>query len=151
MEELDLLKEKWIKRKTLLFESIDLNKLETIKKEESKDSQKNLLKEYLESLTLSVPIKEKGKTGESNRLIISKNYSYKIEESTDIIIVVKNRNMEFEINGNKLYKVVNTRYNASQIISRLMTGDLYRCLMILETTDINKYGNFLEYSKRITI
>ena len=59
--------------------------------------------------------------------------------------------MEFEIDGNKLYKVVNIRYNASQIISRLMTGDLYQCIMILETSDINKYSNFLDYSKRITI
>mgnify|MGYP000715460395 CR=1 FL=1 len=32
-----------------------------------------------------------------------------------------------------------------------MTGDLYHCLMILETPDVSKYGNFLEYSKRITL
>lgn len=59
--------------------------------------------------------------------------------------------MTFEISESKLYKVVNIRYNSSQIISRLMTGDLYQCLMILETQDIRKYDAFLEYSKRIAI
>ena len=59
--------------------------------------------------------------------------------------------MAFEICESKLYKVVNIRYNPSQIVSRLMTGDLYQCLMILETSDISKYGSFLEYAKRITL
>jgi HD superfamily phosphohydrolase len=149
MEELDLLKEKWIKRKTLLLENIDTRVVAEIKEVESKEDQRRLLKEYLEGLTLTVSIKEKGKTGESNKLLLSENFSYEIEE--DGAVTIKNRNMDFEINGSKLYKVVNIRYNTSQIISRLMTGDLYQCLMILETPDVSKYGNFLEYSKRITL
>lgn len=149
MEELDLLKEKWLKRKTLLLENIDAKVVAEIKGEESKEEQRILLKEYLESLTLTVSIKEKGKTGESNKLLLSENFSYEIEE--DGTATIKNRNMDFEISGSKLYKVVNIRYNTSQIISRLMTGDLYQCLMILETPDVSKYGNFLEYSKRITL
>ena len=149
MEELDLLKEKWLKRKTLLLENVDANVVAEIKGEESKEEQRSLLKEYLEGLTLTVSIKEKGKTGESNKLLLSENFSYEIEE--DGTATIKNRNMDFEISGSKLYKVVNIRYNTSQIISRLMTGDLYQCLMILETPDVNKYGNFLEYSKRITL
>lgn len=149
IEELDLLKEKWLKRKTLLFESIDIREVDRIKGVESKEEQRRLLKEYLDGLTLTVSIKEKGKTGESNKLLLSENFSYKIEE--DGSVTIKNRNMDFEINGSKLYKVVNIRYNTSQIISRLMTGDLYQCLMILETLDVSKYGNFLEYSKRITL
>lgn len=149
MEELDLLKEKWLKRKTLLFENVDTRIVAEIKGVESKEEQRHLLKEYLEGLTLTVSIKEKGKTGESNKLLLSENFSYEIEE--DGAVTIKNRNMDFEINGSKLYKVVNIRYNTSQIISRLMTGDLYQCLMILETPDVSKYGNFLEYSKRITL
>lgn len=149
MEELDLLKEKWLKRKTLLLENIDAKVVAEIEGEESKEEQRILLKEYLEGLTLTVSIKEKGKTGESNKLLLSENFSYEIEE--DGTATIKNRNMDFEISGSKLYKVVNIRYNTSQIISRLMTGDLYQCLMILETPDVSKYGNFLEYSKRITL
>ena len=149
MEELDLLKEKWLKRKTLLLENVDAKVMAEIKGEESKEEQRSLLKEYLEGLTLTVSIKEKGKTGESKKLLLSENFSYEIEE--DGTATIKNRNMDFEISGSKLYKVVNIRYNTSQIISRLMTGDLYQCLMILETPDVSKYGNFLEYSKRITL
>lgn len=149
MEELDLLKEKWLKRKTLLLENVDAKVVAEIKGVESKEEQRSLLKEYLEGLTLTVSIKEKGKTGESNKLLLSENFSYEIEE--DGTVTIKNRNMDFEISGSKLYKVVNIRYNTSQIISRLMTGDLYQCLMILETPDVSKYGNFLEYSKRITL
>lgn len=149
MEELDLLKETWLKRKTLLLENIDTREVSKIKGIESEEEQKSLLKEYLEKLTLAVSIKEKGRTGESNKLLLSENFSYAIEENGSITI--KNRNMDFEISGSKLYKVVNIRYNTSQIISRLMTGDLYQCLMILETPDVSKYGNFLEYSKRIAL
>ncbi len=149
MEELALLKEKWLKRKTVLLENIDTRIVAEIKEVESKEEQRYLLKKYLEGLTLTVPIKEKGKTGESNKLLLSENFSYEIEE--DGAVTIKNRNMDFEINDSKLYKVVNIRYNTSQIISRLMTGDLYQCLMILETPDVSKYGNFLEYSKRIIL
>lgn len=149
MEELNLLKEKWLKRKTLLYENIDIKIVDKIKKEEPKELQKSLLKNYIEDLILTVKIKEKGKTGESDRLLLSDNFSYNIEN--DGTISIKNRNMNFEIDKSKLYKVVNIRYNTSQIISRLMTGDLYQCLMILETTDVNKYGNFLDYEKRITL
>ena len=149
MEELDQLKEVWLKRKTLLFENIDARVMAEIKEVESKEEQRILLKKYLEGLTLMVPIKEKGKTGESNKLLLSENFSCNIQG--DGPVTIKNRNMNFEIDESKLYKVVNIRYNTSQIISRLMTGDLYHCLMILETPDVSKYGNFLEYSKRITL
>ena len=149
MEELNQLKETWLKRKTLLLENIDTGVVNKIRETEPEDSQRLLLKDYLESLILSVPIKEKGKTGQSNKIALSPNFSYKFEENG--AVTIENRNMTFEISGSKLYKVVNIRYNSSQIISRLMTGDLYQCLMILETQDISKYGAFLEYSKRIAI
>ena len=149
MEELNMLKETWLKRKTLLLESNDLLALSSIKYIESKEEQRVLLKRYIEDLSLMVPIKEKGKTGESNKLLLSENYSFEIEENG--VITIKNRNMYFEINKNRLYKVVNTRYNTSQIVSRLMTGDLYQCVAIMETQDISKYNSFLEYSKRITL
>lgn len=149
MEELDRLKEVWLDHKILLLGNIDTSVVNKIIRIESNEKQKSLLKEYLESLSLIVPIKEKGKTGESHKLLLSKNFSYNIEKNG--IITIINRNMEFEINENRLYKVVNIRYNPSQIVSRLMTGDLYQCLMILETTDIGKYGDFIEYEKRLTI
>ena len=148
MEELNELKEVWIKRKSLLVENLDSDTLCQIKSENDPDKQKAQIKVFLESLTLSVPIKEKGKTGETYKLLLSSNFSY---EFTDLGITIKNRNMDFEISDNKLFKVVNVRHNPSQIVSRLMTGDLYHCLVILETTDIAKYKDFLEYSKRITI
>jgi len=148
MEELNELKEVWIKRKSLLAENLDADTLCQIKSEDNRDEQKAQIKLFLESLTLSVPIKEKGKTGETYKLLLSSNYSYEV---TDAGISIKNRNMDFEISDNKLFKVVNVRHNPSQIVSRLMTGDLYHCLVILETTDIAKYKDFLEYSKRITI
>lgn len=149
MEELNQLKETWLKRKTLLLENIDTGVVNEIREIESEEDQRLLFKNYLESLILTVPIKEKGKTGQSNKMSLSSNYSYKFEKNGTVTI--ENRNMTFEINANKLYKVVNICYNSSQIISRLMTGDLYQCLMILETKDTSKYGAFLEYSKRIAI
>lgn len=66
-----LLKEKWLKRKTLLLENVDAKVMAEIKGEESKEEQRSLLKEYLEGLTLTVSIKEKGKTGESNKLLLT--------------------------------------------------------------------------------
>ena len=149
MEELDCLKEIWLKRKIVLLRNLDTNAIGKIIELEHNENQKSILKTYLESLQLTVSIKEKGKTGESYKLSLSKNFTYKIEQGGSISI--KNRNVEFEINEGKLYKVVNICYNPSQIISRLMTGDLYHCLMILETTDVGKYGDFIEYENRITL
>lgn len=149
MEELDRLKEVWLKRKTLLLENIDTRAVNEIIEKVSEEDQKKELKKFLESLTLAVPIKEKGKTGESCKLLLSENFSYDIAGND--VVTIKNRNMYFEISGDKLYKVVNIRYNPSQIVSRLMTGDLYQCLMILETSDVAQYGIFLEYAKRITL
>lgn len=149
MEELDCLKEVWLKRKIVLLGNIDTSAVDKITKMEPNEKQKGLLKEYLESLKLVVSIKEKGKTGESYKLSLSKNFSYNIEKNGVITLI--NRNMEFEISERKLYKVVNICYNPSQIVSRLMTGDLYHCLMILETTDISKYGDFIEYENRLTL
>ena len=98
---------------------------------------------------LTAHCREKGKTGESYKLSLSKNFSYNIEKNGVITLI--NRNMEFEISERKLYKIVNICYNPSQIVSRLMTGDLYHCLMILETTDISKYGDFIEYENRLML
>ncbi len=145
MEELNLLKEVWLERKTLLLENIDIGPVTG----EPKEKQKETLKKYLEDLTLAAPIKEKGKTGESFKLQLSQHFSYTIKG--DGVVTVKDRNMNFEISEGKLYKAVNIQYNPSQIVSRLMTGDLYQCLMILETSDVGKYNTFLEYAKRITL
>jgi hypothetical protein len=66
-------------------------------------------------------------------------------------VTITDRSMEFHIIGDNIYKAVNIQYNPSHIVSRLMMGDLYDCLMILRTNDISKYGDFLDYSKRIMI
>lgn len=49
MEELDQLKEVWLKRKTLLFENIDARVLAEIKEVESKEEQRILLKGILKA------------------------------------------------------------------------------------------------------
>lgn len=149
MEELYKLKEVWLKRKNLLCENIDTNYIGTVINLSSEEQQKTKLKKYLEGLELSSTIKEKGKTGETNQLELSDNFSF--SHVPDGTISITNRNVSFEISGSNLYKIVNTRLNPAQIISRLMTGDLYHCLLILETADISKYRIFLNYSERITI
>ena len=155
MNEIDKLKEVWIKRKTLLTDKIDEHEINKIVKQNN-DKQKYQLKEYIEGIHLDVPIKEKGKKSKTDHLLLSDNFSYEIKvapepNNTVNIINLKNRNMEFYINQNKMYKIVLVRYNPSKIVSRLMTGDLYCCLLIMQTSDITKYNTFLEYEKRITI
>lgn len=149
MEQLNELKEVWLKRKTLLLESLAEEKTYEIIACDDSEHQKTLLKAFIEGLTLAVPIKEKGKTGKSYTLTLSDNFTYEIIGQKTIRLT--NRNVDYEISEQKLFKVLNVRYNPSQIISRLMTGDLYQCLMILETEDIGTYTNFLDYSKRINL
>lgn len=148
MEKLNEMTEVWLQRKTLLYDAIDTNIINDVL-QQSETDQKAKLRKYLESLPLIIPIKEKGKSGNSNKLQLNDNY--KLSYSVNDVITLSDRNMDFEIDQNKLYKVVYIRYNPSQIVSRLMTGDLYDCLLILETSDISKYGDFLDYSKRVNI
>ena len=59
--------------------------------------------------------------------------------------------MRFEIYNNNLYKIIRTKNNPSQIISRLMIGNLYDCITIVRSSDISKYGDFLNYNRRLDI
>lgn len=148
MEELLKQKEIWLKEKTLLaselnlvdFESRDTNKIEL---------ERTKIKECIEKIILSIPIKEKGKSGESYQISLNPSFKYVIDENN--VLKIRDRNMNFEIINNNLYKVVNKCYNPSQIVSRLMTGDLYYCLAILVTKKISEYSNFIDYEKRIVI
>lgn len=149
MTELEGLTEVWLPRKTLLFDRIDDNSISGVLQSSDEITRKAKLKSYIQSVPLLTPIKDKGKSGNSNTLQLNDNYKFSV--STENVISVTDRNMEFEINGSKLYKVVYTRYNPSQIVARLMTGDLYDCLLILETTDVSKYPEFLDYSQRVNI
>jgi len=149
MTELKGLTEVWLRRKILLFDHIDDNLITDVLQSSDEITRKAKLKNYIQSLPLLTPIKDKGKSGNSNTLQLNDNY--KLSIPTENVILVADRNMEFEINGSKLYKVVYIRYNPSQIVGRLMTGDLYDCLLILETTDISKYPKFLDYSQRVNI
>lgn len=149
MTELAGLTEIWLPRKILLFDNIVSETINDILGADNEQCQKNMLQYYLQSLSLLTPIKDKGKSGNSNKLQLNDEFKYSV--SDDNIISISDRNMEFEICNGKLYKVVYFRYNPSQIVSRLMTGDLYNCFLILETTDVSKYSEFLDYSKRVNI
>lgn len=142
-------KEVWLKRKMLLLNGLDRSRIARIIKETSDDYRKQEMREYLESLNFIIPIKEKGKSGDSNKLEL--NYDYRLEIDACNNVIITDRSMEFVIIGDSIYKIVNSQYNPSKIIARLMTGDLYDCLTILRTEDISKYDDFLDYSKRIMI
>jgi len=148
MEEINKIKEVWITRKTLLLEGLNIEELEHIMQLNSDSDKRSRLKMFIESLQLQVPIKEKGKTGESRKIDLSDHFSFENLENT---IIVKNRNKDFYIENGCIYKKVNVKYNPSQIVSRLMTGDLYYCVAIFATGEIEHYNEFLEYERRITI
>ena len=148
MEVISGLKEVWIKRKSLLLETKS-TEIQKIRNTSSEIERKAALKSYLENLVLSIPIKNMGRSGEASKILLSDNFQYEFEANGDCKII--NRNMTFEITSTGLYKVINVRYNPAQIVSRLMTGDLYYCLTILSTDDIMKYKEFLEYESRIII
>lgn len=150
MEEMNKIKEVWIKRRTLILEDLDGAMIDSIMQMSNEREKKDKLRTYIESLELTVPIKEKGKSGEAFKLVLSDNFTYS-KTDTDNVLTIKNRNMVFDIEKTKLYKVITVRYNPSQIVSRLMTGDLYYCLAIFETAEVERYPEFLEYETRITI
>ena len=102
--------------------------------------KKKRLKTFVESLELQTPIKEVGKTGESRKLDLSEHFSF---EEIDSTIKIKNRNRNFYIENGCLYKEITVKYNPSQIVSRIMTGDLYYCVAIFETLEIKHYNDFL--------
>lgn len=147
MTQLKELTEIWLSRKTLLYSNIDFPLVQNILKDNN-EPQKRLQK-YLQSLELFTPIKKKGKSGDSWKLELNDNFKYSVQN--DESILVEDRNMKFIICKEKLYKIVDNKYNPAQIAARLMTGDLYDCLLILETADIKKYPEFLDYSRRINI
>ena len=141
-------KEIWLNKRVLLQKGLNKTKIEKIL-QLNNDEQKEALKSYVESIELLSYVKDKGKSGNSKQIILSNSFKYTISPLGQICI--EDRNMKFEISDNKLYKITNIKYNPSQIISRLMTGDLYDCVMIIKTSDITSYDSFLEYSKRIII
>lgn len=148
MEEMNKIKEVWINRKTLLLEGVDKEELECIQQLSNNDEKKKRLKTFVESLELQTPIKEVGKTGESRKLDLSEHFSF---EEIDSTIKIINRNRNFYIENGCLYKEITVKYNPSQIVSRIMTGDLYYCVAIFETLEIKHYNDFLEYERRISI
>lgn len=141
-------KETWIKRKVILKKNVDISQIGEIYNLPF-DKQKLLLKQFVENIELSGFVKDKGKSGNSNRIVLTDTFKYTLV--TPYIISIIDRNMHFEISDNNLYKITYIKYNPSHIISRLATGDLYDCLMIIKSTDIGKYNLFLDYSKRILI
>lgn len=140
--------ETWISRKAIIKKNIDSGVIEEILNLPN-DEQKAKLKQYIESIELSGFVKDKGRSGNSNKIVLTDAYKYTVSSSSIVSII--DRNMHFEINHNNLYKITYIKYNPSQIISRLMTGDLYDCIMIIKSKDTSKYSLFLDYSKRIEI
>ena len=141
--------EKWIHRKYILKKQIDISSISNLSTL-TFDEQKAKIKKLIESIELTTPIKDKGKTGNSNKLFLTDSFKFEINESINRILI-EDRNMTFEISNQNLYKITLIKYNPSQIISRLVSGDLYDCLMIIKTNDISKYGNFLNYTQRLEI
>lgn len=141
-------KEIWIDRRVILKKDLDKNQIINIIQLPD-EKQKKALKTFIESIELSAFVKDKGKSGNSKLIALSDSFKYIIESENQIII--KDRNMTFELYNNNLYKITEVKYNPSLIISRLMTGDLYDCVIIIKTKDISKYSEFLEYSRRISI
>lgn len=148
IEEMNKIKEVWILRKTLLLDNLDAELIASIMGIQNEQEKRNRFKEYIESLKLAISIKEKGRTGESTKLQLNSNYI--LSEDCGILTII-NRNATFLIEDKKLFKLINIKYNPSQIISRLMTGNLYYCLVIFETLEVDRYPDFLEYATRITI
>lgn len=141
--------EKWIDRRYILRKNIDVSQISNLLSA-TPEEQKVQIKKLLESIELTTPIKEKGKSGNSNKLILTDSFKFKVDESSNQI-VIEDRNMMFEVNSNNLYKITRIKYNPSQIISRLANGDLYDCLMIIKSSDISKYSRFLNYNQRLEI
>lgn len=140
--------EKWIDRKSLLKKDVSFTQFEYLQKLPF-DKQKKQLKNFVESIELTIPVKNKGKSGNSNKISLSSSFEYSILSSG--CIYIKDRNMRFEIYNNNLYKIIRTKNNPSQIISRLMIGNLYDCITIVRSSDISKYGDFLNYNRRLDI
>ena len=141
--------EKWIDRHYILKKSVGINSISDILTL-TLEEQKNKLKDFIESIELTTHIKLKGKSGDSNKLTLTNTFKFEFKENINHIII-EDRNMVFEIKNDNLYKITRVKYNPSQIISRLVNGDLYDCLMILKSEDINKYRDYLNYTKRFEI
>ncbi|MDR0918423.1 MAG: hypothetical protein LBM93_04145 [Oscillospiraceae bacterium] len=149
MLEISKLTEVWLPGKTLLANTLDPKTISMIMNNHDENFQRSKLQDYIQSIKLMIPIKLKGRSGNTNHIELDDNFTY--TKNTDNCITIKNRNMEFEIIENRIYKVINALHNPSVIASRLMTGDLYDCLVILETEDIDRYPEFLDYTKRLDI
>jgi HD superfamily phosphohydrolase len=143
-------KEIWLKKNITLHNKIDTRKIRDILRISSLVQRKNEMRAYLESLQFVIPIKEKGKSSNINKLILNDDYKLESKDKNSKIII-SDRSMQFIIDGERMYKVVNLRYNPAHIISRLMTGDLYNCLMILQTENTDKYDDLIDYSIRYKI
>ncbi len=141
--------EKWINRKYILKKGVDISQISNILTYPLNEQKVNI-KKLIESIELTTPVKDKGKSGNSYKLILTDSFKFKVDESSNYISV-EDRNMVFEISNNNLYKITRIEYNPSQIISRLVCGDLYDCLMIVKSNDISKYSSFLNYTQRLEI
>ena len=141
--------EKWLQRRYILKKKIDVSQIDNLSTY-TPEEQKVKIKKLIESIELTTPIKDKGKTGNSNKLVLTDSFKFEFDNSLNRILI-EDRNMMFEISNNNLYKITLIKYNPSQIISRLVSGDLYDCLMIIKNSDISKYGNFLNYTQRLEI
>jgi HD superfamily phosphohydrolase len=122
------LHEIWLKRKILINEELNYQNL--IKHLEDREKLINFLA--------------------TNNINLSKYFKISNIKKDETINLL-DKNQSFIINNSGFYKEVKVQYNVSQIISRLMTGDLYDCLIIIRTKDIDKYKNFLNYERRIVI
>lgn len=71
------------------------------------------------------------------------SYGYK-RERIDIIFY----NTTYMYENKCLYKQIKTCINPSQIVTRMMCGDLYQCTGIYKTTHLQCYDMFCDYDRR---
>lgn len=63
-------------------------------------------------------------------------------------ITIEYYNTIYNYRDNALYKQTKVCINTPQIVTRLMTGDLYQCIAIFRTKDISCYDLFTDLSSR---
>ena len=76
------------------------------------------------------------------------------EEANDEWVIISRRNrysIEKQEDGYSVYSVISRDFDAADTIMRLMKGNLYGCISIFSTDDLEKYNFFTVFSKRLEI
>lgn len=87
-----------------------------------------------------------------NAVNLSNGFKVRIDEEK---IFVTDKTVHYIIKltdtTSKVFKEVTKEFNLSNIVSRLMKGDLYGCIGIFTTSKIEKCSEFFDFDKRLVI